>query len=91
METKIIEDKKSKAVFEIEGLGHTFINILKNEMWNDSHVKVATYAIRHPIVSKPRLIVETDGVESPKAAVASAIGRVKNLNEKFRKEIKDIR
>lgn len=82
-----IEDKKNRFVFEVEGIGHTFINILKDELWNDSHVKISTYSIRHPIISKPKIIVETDGNESPRAALSSAISRLKKISEKFKKEI----
>ena len=87
MKIDVFEDKKSKLVFEIDGIGHTFINILKNELWNDSHVKLATYSIRHPIVSKPKMIVETDGSQSPRAALASAVSRLKKTNDRFKKEV----
>jgi DNA-directed RNA polymerase subunit L len=88
MEINILEDKKNKLVFEVEGIGHTFINILKNELWQDSHVKVATYSIRHPVISKPKVIVETDGNESPRAALTSAISRLKKTSDKFKEGIK---
>lgn len=86
MKLKILEDKKNKLVFESEGIGHTICNVLKKELWNDSHVKIATYSIRHPLVSKPRMIVETDGSETPKAALLAAVQRLKKVSEKFRKE-----
>ena len=87
MELNIIEDKKNRLVLEINGMGHTFLNMLKNELWNDGHVKIATYAIKHPQISKPKLIVETDGDESPKSALTSAVGRLNRLSEKFKKEV----
>ena len=89
MNINIVEEKKNKLVFEVDGIGHTFINLLKNEMWNDEHVKIATYTIRHPTVSKPKIIVETDGDESPKAAITSAVTRLKKTSEKFKKEVMD--
>ena len=89
MNINIVEEKKNKLVFEVDGIGHTFINLLKNEMWNDEHVKIATYTIRHPTVSKPKIIVETDGDESPKAAITSAVTRLKKTSEKFKKEFMD--
>ena len=73
MEINIVEDKKNKIVFEIDNLGHTFCNALKKELWNDSHVKVATYSIKHPLVSKPKIVVETDGSESPKNALLALL------------------
>ena len=89
MEIKVLEDKKNKFVFEIDEMGHTFLNSLKTELWNDDHVKVATYAIKHPQVSKPKFILETDGDESPKVALSSAVGRLKRLSDKFRNEVKE--
>jgi len=91
MEINVLEDKKNRFVFEIDGMGHhTYINILKNELWNDSHVNVATYNIKHPQVSKPKFILETDG-ENPRAALSSAVGRLKKTSEKFKKEMSSIR
>ena len=88
MEIKVLEDKKNKLVFEVDGMGHTFINVLKNELWNDSHVKVATYSIRHPITSKPKITVETDGDEGPRSALASAVSRLKKASDKLKDEVK---
>jgi DNA-directed RNA polymerase subunit L len=87
MEINILEDKKGRFVFEVDGIGHTFLNVLKTELWNDEHVKVATYVIKHPQASKPKFILETDGDESPKAAISSAVVRLKKLSDKLRKEI----
>ena len=47
MEIKIIEDKKNRMLFNVEGGSHTLCNILKEELWNDSNVKVSSYSIRH--------------------------------------------
>ena len=89
MEFNVLEDKKNRFVFEIEGMGYTYLNMLKSELWNDGHVKVATYAVKHPQVSKPKFILETDGDESPKTALTSAVGRLNKLSEKFKKEVSE--
>lgn len=91
MEIEVVEEKKNRLVFEIGGMGHTYLNILKNELWNDSHVKVATYNIKHPQASKPKFILETDGDEGPRNALNSAVGRLKRLSEKAKKDISAIR
>lgn len=91
MEINVIEDKKNRFVFEVEGTGHTFLNLLKTELWNDSHVKTATYLIKHPQVSKPKFILETEEGENPKAALSGAVGRLKKLSEKFKKELSAVR
>lgn len=85
MKLKIIEDKKNRMVVEIEGETHTFCNALKRELWNDKHVKVASYNIAHPFVGIPRLIVETDGGQTPKKALTEAAKRLEKTADSFQK------
>jgi DNA-directed RNA polymerase subunit L len=80
MDIKVIEDKKNKLIFEIDA-SHTFCNALKVELANDSHVKNVGYNIKHPLVSKPAFIVETDGAD-PRKTLTAASQRVKKLCEK---------
>ena len=89
MEIRVLEEKKNKLYVEIVGGGHTLCNALKQELNNDEHVKVATYAIRHSQTSNPKMIVETDGDVEPRKAIQSAIGRLKKSTEKFRKDFKE--
>ena len=86
MEVKILDDKKNKLIVELKGAGHTLCNALKSELLNDKHVKIATYSIRHPQISLPHMIIETDGEVSPKNAVINAVQRLHKINEKFKKE-----
>ena len=86
MEINILDDKKNKLMLEVKGVDHTLCNALKTELWNDKHVKIATYSIRHPQISMPQLIVETDGEVSPKNALINAVQRLHKTNEKFKKE-----
>ena len=86
MEIKIIDDKKNRLVVEAKDVDHTLCNALKNELWNDKHVKIATYSIRHPQISVPQMIVETDGEESPRNALINAVERLHKTNAKFKKE-----
>ena len=86
MEIKILDDKKNKVIVEVKGADHTLCNSLKSELLNDKHVKIATYSIRHPQISLPQIVVETDGEISPKNAVINAVQRLHKINEKFKKE-----
>ena len=85
MEIKVLEDTKNKLRFEFQDADHTFCNILEKELWNDSHIKAAGYFIEHPLIGKPKFIVETDGKEKPKKALQDAIKRLKKTNEDFKK------
>ena len=86
MEIVVKENNKNRFVFELKDSTHAFCNLLKTELWNDKHVKVATYTIDHPLVGVPRFIVETDGKETPQEALNDAVKRIKKINEKVRKD-----
>ncbi len=84
MDIKIVEDKGNRLEFEIdETVG--FLNALKKELLNDNNVKAAAYSVKHPLVGKPRMIVEAD---DPRKALNAAVGRIKKLNEKFAADVK---
>ena len=84
MKVKILEEKKNRLTIEIKGEGHVFCNALKKELWNDSHVKISAYKIDHPLAGVPTLVVETDGKEDPRKALAEAAKRLGKEAEKFK-------
>jgi len=88
MEIKVIEEKKNRLSFEIKGEGNTFCNLLKEELWNDKHITVAAYNIKHPLIGIPFMIVETDGNKTPRDVLASAAERIVDKVEKLKKEAK---
>jgi DNA-directed RNA polymerase subunit L len=81
-ELNIIENKKNHLLFELKGYDHTFCNMLKEELWHDSDVKVSAYRVEHPLVSVPHFIVETSKTAAIDA-VEKAIKRIKTTNKKF--------
>ena len=88
MELNVIEEKKNRMSFELKGQSNTFCNMLKDELWNDKHVTVATYTIKHPLIGIPFMIVETDGNKTPRQALASAAERIVNNTDKLKKQFK---
>ena len=92
MEIKILDDKKNRLLFEVKGADHTLCNAMKTELLSDKHVKIATYSIRHPQISAPQMLLETDGEVSPKNALINVVQRLHKINEKFKKEfLKEVR
>ena len=89
MELKFIEDKKNRVVVEIKGETHTFLNVLKDELWNDDSVKVSAYRVDHPLIGSPKLIVETSG-ESAKDALIKAAQRLQKQFDKFGSEVSKV-
>ncbi len=90
MEIKILEEKKSRLVFNIEGDGSTLANVLKKELWNDEHVKAAGFNVEHPLINVPTFVVETDGAD-PKKTVSAALKRIAKTVEKFKDESKELK
>lgn len=87
MEINVLEETKTKLVFELPGEDHTLCNALKRELWNDKSVKAAGYSVNHPSIGTPKMVVETSG-ESPRTAVLEAIKRLKKETDKMRKATK---
>ncbi|MBI4141800.1 DNA-directed RNA polymerase subunit L [Candidatus Woesearchaeota archaeon] len=90
MELKIVEDKKNRFVFKIIGEGHTLCNALKQELLNDDHVKVATYAVEHPLINEAVFVLETDGADTRKT-ISAAIKRLDKTLEKLGKQAKELK
>lgn len=89
MEIKILEDKKNRLVFNIEG-DTTIANALKNELWNDDHVKIAGFNIAHPLLNVPTFVLETDGADTRKT-ISSAVKRLSKHFEKVKDAAKQLK
>jgi len=83
LNVKILEEKKNKIQFEIEGETHTLSAALTKELWTDEHVKAAGYKLEHPLLGKPTFVVETEG-EDARKAVSAAVQRLAKQSEKLR-------
>lgn len=90
MEIKILEEKARRLIFEIDS-DKGFCNALKKELQMTKGVVIATFSIDHPLVSKPRFIVETDTSLDPKKAIAKAIDSLKKQAAEFKKELKKVK
>jgi DNA-directed RNA polymerase subunit L len=91
MELIVVDETPKKFIFELKGAGHTVCNALKHELWNNSHIKVATYVIKHPLIGIPELTIETDGVVKPRKAVSEAVEKLIAKTEKFAAAFKKIK
>ncbi len=90
MQVTILEDKKNKLVFELDGDKHTLPNLLKDELNVDEHVKIAGYNVDHPLVGKPRFILETDGAD-PRKTLNAAVKRLGKTFEKLHDEFQALK
>ncbi len=87
MELVVIEETKTRLVFDLKGEDHTFCNLLKTELNEDKDVKVATYAIAHPLIGVPQFTIETASGKTPRKAVSEALSRMKKIFTSFKKAV----
>ncbi|MGM5481503.1 MAG: RpoL/Rpb11 RNA polymerase subunit family protein [Nanobdellota archaeon] len=87
MELKILESSAKRAVFQIIGADHTLCNALKKELVETEGVTIATYAIEHPEVGIPKLLIETSKGK-PKDAIVTALATLEKKNKTFMKHFK---
>ena len=86
MEFKVIEESKTKIVFELTEETHTFCNALRKELEETKGVELSVYDIDHPLVGIPKFQIETKGVE-PRKALKDALKTLKRTVDEFKKEV----
>ena len=91
MEINVLEESSKKIVFEIKGEGHSMLNSLKRTLWQNKHVKIATYAIDHPLVGIPKMTVETDGEVKPRKAILEAAEKLQKETVQLKKDISKLK
>ncbi|MFT4309001.1 MAG: DNA-directed RNA polymerase subunit L [Candidatus Woesearchaeota archaeon] len=86
MQVAVLENDKNRAVIEIHGSDHTVLLALKDALENDKEVELVTYAIDHPLVGHPKLILETKK-KKPQEVLVQAITKVIKELESFGKDL----
>ncbi len=89
MEINVIERSKNRIIFELKGEDDSFCNALKDELYNDSNVKIASYRIDHPLINIPRFIIEVKTGDAKKTLVDAA-KRLKKMSVTFHNEFKKV-
>ncbi|MBI4144315.1 DNA-directed RNA polymerase subunit L [Candidatus Woesearchaeota archaeon] len=87
---KVIEEKKNRIVFDLEGETRTLANALKQELEQDSHVKNTGYNVSHPLIHTPRFVIETDG-EDPKKILKDSVKRLRKEVQKLKDQAKELK
>lgn len=86
MEINITEQGKNRLQATFVGADHTVCNVVANELWADKSVKAAAYTIDHPLVGKPKMVIDTDG-KNPIESIVDACKRVKKMNAELLKSV----
>ena len=88
MEIKVLQQTKDRLEFEIKGEDHTLCNALKEQLLSDRSVKIATYAVSHPLTAIPKFLIEGT---NPKRSLEKAINNLDKIFSELKKSFKSIR
>lgn len=84
---KILEKKEKEVRIEIEGEDHTLLAPLTSKLLENEKVDLATYNIKHTLMSNPVLYVkmkEGDPIEAVKSAAASLASDFEEFERKYK-------
>lgn len=90
MKVKILKRTPNELKLEVEGIGHTFCNLLQKRLLEDEKVDLAGYDIPHPLASNSIIYVRTKGNVKPEEALRKAVKRTRKMNEVFTKKLKNV-
>lgn len=76
MQLNVLESEAKRAVFELTGTDHTVLLLVRDQLEQDADVKLVTFAVDHPLVGTPKLIVETTR-KKPQTVILDAIAALK--------------
>ena len=86
MEIKVLQETKTRMEFMIYGEEHSFANLLKDVLYYDNKVKLASYSIDHPLKREIRFYLETKDI-NPRDALKKATATIKKFTSKLKKDI----
>ena len=88
MKVKVLTKTPNELKLEIEGVGHTFCNLLQKRLLEDETVDLAGYDIPHPLASNSIVYVRTKGAVKPEEILRKVVKRTREMNKEFSKELR---
>jgi DNA-directed RNA polymerase subunit L len=92
MKLNAIKGDKNLLEVEVGGESVGFVNLIKEELWNDKAVDEAAYIKEHPYMAEPKIYLKTKEKE-PKSVIQNAVKRImvklKDLEKEFKRALKD--
>lgn len=92
MKPRTIENTKFEMIFEIGGEGHSFPNLLRKTLLEESAVEFAGYNIDHPLLASPVITLRTQRRQANvvlREALEKMLARTEEFRKKFNQAISD--
>ncbi|MEJ2126259.1 MAG: DNA-directed RNA polymerase subunit L [Candidatus Bathyarchaeota archaeon] len=88
MKVNVMKSSDNELKLEIEGAGHSLLNVLQKTLLQDSEIEVAGYHVPHPLIDKGVLFVHTKDKVKPEDAILDATKKVLDLSKDFQTSFK---
>ena len=88
MKIKVLKQTDNELKLEIEGEGHSLLNLLQKALLEDDNIAMAGYDVPHPLFDRGILYVQTKDKQNPEDLVKEAVKKVQALNKDFDKSFK---
>jgi DNA-directed RNA polymerase subunit L len=85
MKVNVKKSSDNEMKLEVEGAGHSLLNVLQKTLLEDPTIEVAGYHVPHPLIDSGVLYVHTKGKQKPEAAVVDATKKILDLSKDFQK------
>jgi DNA-directed RNA polymerase subunit L len=88
MKIKVLKETANELKLEVEGEGHSLLNLLQKTILEDDSIEMAGYDVPHPLIDRAILYVHTKGKKSPETIIKEATKKVTSLSKEFKKSFK---
>ena len=88
MKVNFVKSSDNELKIEIEGVGHSLLNVLQKTLLEDSNIEVAGYHVPHPLIDSGVLFVHTKEKLNPETAILDATKKVLDLSKDFQTAFK---
>ena len=88
LKVNVLKSSENEIKLEVEGAGHSLLNMLQKTLLEDDRIKIAGYHVPHPLIDSGILYVTTKEQQEPKAVILEATKKVLVRNKDFQKAFK---
>ena len=88
MKINVIKSTDNELRLEVEGAGHSLLNVLQKTLLEDETIEIAGYHVPHPLIDSGILYVQTKAKQKPETVVLEATKKVLDLSKDFEKSFK---
>ena len=88
MKVNVLKSSDNELKIEVEGAGHSLLNVLQKTLLEDETIEVAGYHVPHPLIDSGILYVRTKEKQTPEAVILEATKKVLDLSKDFQKSFK---